>query len=160
MLVPIIVIAVISFLLVLFFFNYQTVLSFIKNLFKKKNKKTSKVKEEPKPEKYEPSYEDFKPIVKEPENDRDSSIEELLNMDDFDEFMYDDDVYDGSDNIFSSDTPSKSSIESFTDETFDEIFKKYNVKSGKKSLAKQIRELPPEIKAMVIDNILDKKNDI
>lgn len=157
--VIIITVAIIAFLLVLFFFNYQSILSFIKNLFKKKNKKATKKKEEPQPVKEEFTYEDFKPIVKEPEFDRDSSIEELLSMDDFDDYSYDQD-FDDMDNIFSGEVNETPSLSNFNEDSFDDIFKRYNLKKGKKSLAQQIRELPPEIKAMVIDNILDKKNDL
>lgn len=162
MLVTIIIIAVISFLLVLFFFNYQDVRSYLKKIFEKK-KKVNKVKEEPKPSKYEPTYEEFKPVIKEPEVDRDSSVEELFNMNDFDDdYLFEDD-FNESDNIFTREVPSKSKtpLENFNEDAFDEIFRKYGgEKKKKKSLAKQIRDLPPEIKVMVVDNVLNKKDDI
>lgn len=164
MLIMLIIIAVIAFLLVLFFFNYNSVISFVKNLFKKKDKKEktkekkeSKPKEEPKSEPY--TYEDFKPLVKDPETDRDSSIEELLNMDDFD---YVDDSSFDDDNIFSGEfaEPSKK-LNEFSSDSFEDLFRRYNKDNkSKKSIAQQIRELPPEIKAMVIDHLLDKRDDV
>lgn len=165
--VPIIIaIGVVAFLIILFVIYFDN----IKKLFAKKEKKVEKIPEPQKETKQQYSYEDFKPKKPvEPEMDRDTSVSSL-----FEEYnsLQDDNTEDYIDanssnynsinnNDYVNDYNNNSN--NFDKSEFDDLFKKFNEGGGaskEKSLSEQISELPPEIKILLIDNLLNKKDDV
>lgn len=165
MLIIIITLAVIIFLFTIFYFFKDSIVNFFRdkvlNLFKKPFKKKEKKKDAPKPEekKEKPktySVEDFKPISKESQDlVRDSSLNDLFGNDDFIDTKSDDF---GEKSLDGLNDDRKNSFN-------DELFRKYLDNSEfdfgpkEKTLAEKINELPPEIKVLIIDNLLDRKED-
>jgi len=164
--IHIIILAVIAFLIVLCVIYFQEIKKYLKSKFtKKKPVKKEKPKEDNKP-KY--TVEDFKPIAKsEYDDSRDSSLDGLFSDD---EFMLDNEF---SDMLLEDNSTSKNTIESQNiDNTkpefsFDKEFAEFNEmfgskmrKSDKKTISEKIKDLPPELKALLLDNVLKRKDDI
>ncbi len=171
--VPIICVAIVASLIVLFVIYFKEIAAFLKskfgNIFKSKSKKQKK-ESKLKPEKAEkkPTYtvEDFKPVSKNEEADvRDASIERLFAMDDLD-FMGDGFL---NEPMFPK-APTfeeKPKMNDADKKALDEFFKedatfkrvKNNINDDK-SISKQIKDLSPEMKALMLDNVLKKRDDV
>lgn len=171
--IPIICVAIVASLIVLFVIYFKEIMSFLKNkfssIFKLKPKK-AKTESKPKPEKAEkkPTYtvEDFKPVSKnEGDDSRDASIERLFAMDDLD-FMGDGFL---NEPMFPK-APTfeeKPKMNDADKKALDEFFKedvafkkvKNNIQDNK-SISKQIKDLSPEMKALLLDNVLKKRDDV
>lgn len=166
----IIIVAVIAFIIAVIFIYKNEISNYLKSKLPKFKKQTSKkeVKEEKPKEKKEekkeplPSVEEFKPITKSYEQEsRDQSIEQLLADEDFPFGM------DDFDDSFLFDAPKSGGLKSslaINDEFEDlkrMLGKEYGEKSvDKQTIAEKIRKLPPEIKVMLMDNVLKKRDDI
>ena len=119
---------------------------------KPENKTTEPVKE--KTSTFKP--EDFKPIQRNLDDDRDESVARLFDSEG-----------DFNDN-FSNNEQNHNSIglESLSDEELEERFKNafktspFGKQKQEKTISQTIKELPPEIKALIIDNVLKRKDDI
>lgn len=186
MLKYIIILACIAFLLVLFVIYFKEIKEYIKSkLFKKNNKKNkSKGDTQAKPKeekKVVPTVEDFKPIARPIDESRDSSIEQLFSMDEALDFM-DDDTADFEkklneeiDKLFDSSAEQNNEQATLSDNDkrkFDDFFgsKKpmYKMKNGNKymvveeneTIAEQIKNLSPELKALLLDNVLKRRDDV
>lgn len=134
-----------------------------KSTKQKKSKKQSEPVEESKPEpepvkeeKPEFKPEDFKPLtMDEIDNLRDSSLDDL-----FADLFADDNnnvnVQDSIDNAQPKMPRYKKAQNTFFDDDFTEV-KKSN---KKKNVAEQIRNASPELKALLMDSILKKRDDI
>lgn len=161
MLKNIIITAVIAFLIVLVVIYFENVKSFFKNKFSKKNNKKNEPKlVEKKEEKPTYTSEAFKPAVKTvDEPQRDSSIEALFDDDDFLEelsSMFGDEELEMPKQV-------KQSLNKANEFEFggrNPFFKESNTESKPKNIAQQIKNLPPEIKALLVDNILKRRDDI
>lgn len=166
MLKTIIIVAVIASIIVICAFYYKEIFSFIKSKLPK-IKKTKKSKKEEKPKENKkvpkPTVEEFKPISKPLEEEsRDSSIERLFSDDDDFPFDFDDLI----DDDFS--IPAHSNSQNFNKSEIDEfedlkrmLGRKYGKnESNKKNIAQKIKSLPPEIKALLIDNVLKRRDDV
>ena len=142
----------------------------IKGLFKK-NKKAKK--QESKPEqKKEEKPEDFIPLKNQyDDTQRDASLEALFAEDDssqednFDiDAIFGDNKSQNNNDDFSSLTPDiSSSQDSISDEEFEKLLKrsyKSNKSKGNKPIAQQIKDLSPELKALLIDTALKKRDDV
>ena len=185
MLKYIIILASIAFLLVLFVIYFKEIKEYIKSkLFKKNNKKNkSKGETQAKPKeekKVVPTVEDFKPIARPIDESRDSSIEQLFSMDEAD-FM-DDDTADfekklneENDKLFDSSAEQNNEQATLSDDDkrkFDDFFgsKKpmYKMKNGNKymvveeneTIAEQIKNLSPELNALLLDYVLKRRYDV
>ena len=159
--VPIIIaIGVVAFLIILIVIYFDN----IKKLFEKKEKPVEKAPENKSEKKPYYSYEDFKPKKPvEPELNRDSSVSSL-----FDEYNPVQE-YNGESEANNNNNTFDYNEDNFTNNTnnfdkseFDDLFKKFNEGTGieEKSLSEKISELPPEIKILLIDNLLNKKDDV
>lgn len=142
----------------------------IKNSLKK-NKKAKK--QEPKPEqKKEEKPEDFIPLKNQyDDTQRDASLEALFAEDDssqednFDiDAIFGDNKSQNNNDDFSNLTPDiSSSQDSISDEEFEKLLKrsyKSNKSKGNKPIAQQIKDLSPELKALLIDTALKKRDDV
>lgn len=167
MLIAIIVaVAILAFLIAICVIYHDN----IKNSLKK-NKKAKK--QEPKPEqKKEEKPEDFIPLKNQyDDTQRDASLEALFAEDDFsqeDNFdidaIFGDNKSQNNNDDFSSLTPDiSSSQDSISDEEFEKLLKrsyKSNKSKGNKPIAQQIKDLSPELKALLIDTALKKRDDV
>lgn len=159
MLKIIITLAIIAFLIAIVVIYFKEIKSFIKiKLTSSKKEKKEKPKE--KKSSPQPTAEEFKPIAKTYEEDkRDSSLEKLLEEDNDFPFSIDDLMAED----FDLPTRKKQTIKNDFDD-FEDIKrmlgKKYEKTSSKKDISKQIRNLPPEIKALLIDNVLKRRDDV
>lgn len=167
MLIAIIVaVAILAFLIAICVIYHDN----IKGLFKK-NKKAKK--QEPKPEqKKEEKPEDFIPLKNQyDDTQRDASLEALFAEDDssqednFDiDAIFGDNKSQNNNDDFSSLTPDTSlSQDSISDEEFEKLLKrsyKSNKSKGNEPIAQQIKDLSPELKALLIDTALKKRDDV
>lgn len=168
MLVLIIAVAVLVFLVVLCFIYKEELWAKIKGIFKKKPKA------EPKPVKEEKSTElkndDFIPLKKQYDEERDASLEELFADDQNYDEVENAEVNDDGKKIFGGEIFNESKSENFepkpnfleeNDFDFDKIFQNRRNESSKdKPIADQIKELSPELKAMLVDSLLKKRDDV
>ena len=164
----IIILAVIAFLVVLCVIYFNEIINFLKRKLLK-NKKAKKAETKPKEQK-NPVYsvEDFKPIAKTTEDEtRDSSLNELFENQDLlfnNEFgdMFLDQELNNNNNSQASFQNNSDKRFSFDKEfeSFNEMFGSKMRKKKNKSLSDKIKNLPPEIKALIIDNVLKRKDDI
>lgn len=143
----------------------------IKALFKKKKKSK---KQEPKPEpKQEEKPEDFIPLKNQyDDTERDASLDALFAEDDtsqednFDiDSIFGDNKSQGDNNVDSSNqsVDVSSSQDPISDEMFEKLLKrsyKSNKSKGNKPIAQQIKDLSPELKALLIDTALKKRDDV
>lgn len=169
MLYIIIAVAVIAFLVVLFFIYRDNIKEKIKNIFKKPKKKSDPKKEEKKPE---INNDDFIPLKNQYDDERDISLQELLS----DYETYDDNdvmINDDGEKLFVGDvfqsqqTQNNSQIPNFdaysnNDLDFDKMFKNQfgSLKKSNKPIAEQIKDLSPELKAILVDSLLKKRDDV
>lgn len=163
MLVPIIITAVIAFLIIVCIIYFGEIKSFFK---KKVLKKKAKPEEKPKETK-NPAFtvEDFKPIVKSyDEETRDLSVEQFFKEDEFESLLEEDncqtineeDIFSNFSNIDKSQPFSEHEMKEFNN-----IFgKKFNTNNKNKSISSQIKNLSPELKALLIDNVLKRRDDV
>lgn len=168
MLIAIIVaVAVLAFLIAICVIYHDN----IKGLFKKK-KKTKKA--EPKPEaKKEEKPEDFIPLKNQyDDTERDASLEALFeneNSAENDNFDFDAIFSDKKDSGFSdnndlsninNDTPKPAQL---SDDEFEKLFRqsyRSNKSKDNRPIAEQIKNLSPELKALLIDTALKKRDDV
>lgn len=162
--VILVVIAVVAFLLVFTLFYFNSVRDFFNKMFtRKKNTKPSDKKGSEnipqKKEKVTYTVEDFKPIASaEVEQKRDSSLDNLFNdetdeiIDQFDNnYNFDDNTF-GKDESDMNDEEFEKMMNSFKEDSFD-----YD---DNKTLAQKIQELPPELKVLIVDNVLSRKEEV
>ena len=170
MLYVIIIIAVVAFLVILCFIYRENIKNKLKNIFKKPQKKSEPKKEEKKPE---INNDEFIPLKNQYDDERDESLQELLS--DYQDYN-DNDVLINDDNekIFVGDVlgqpkSPKNSINSqpfsgFDNNNldFDEMFKRQfgSHKKSNKPIAEQIKDLSPELKAILVDSLLKKRDDV
>lgn len=154
----IILCAVLVFLVAVFVIYFKEIKS---KLFIKKTKKPKNQKQQESPKKENDkvtlSVEDFVPSAKPVLNERDSSLDGLFDIpdDEIDDIINDGfvDEFIGGGNEF----------QDFSNDDIGNRLKrllKSTSGSDKKSIAKQIKELPPEIKILLIDGILKKREDL
>ena len=171
----VIVFAVIAFLIALSIIYFKEIKSIIGSKFKiKKNSKkgeTNSKTEQKKEEKKKNSYtvEDFVPINREKVDDvRDPSLDELFATDDVefsDDFSIENNLNfkDEIKDLFKDETQKskKTKIDSFdiNNNSFAPIFDS-KINKNDKSIADKIKELPPEIKVLLMDNVLKKRDDV
>lgn len=169
MLVLIIAIAVLVFLVVLCFIYKEELWAKIKNIFKKKPKSEPKpVKEENKPT--ELKNDDFIPLKRQYDEERDLSLEELFADDENNNGIQDTEINDDGKKIFGGEIFNEPKSESFeprpnfleeNDFDFDRIFQNRQSQSNKdKPISDQIKDLSPELKAMLVDSLLKKRDDV
>ena len=157
----IIICAIVAFLIAFMVIYFKEIKQ--KALSKIKFKKKSKVKPEAteyKSEKQEktekPNFtvDDFMPLENSKAYERDPSLEALFG---------DIEDIDNSDNLFNDIPRPNINVEkSFNDLDFDDKFKNLFKEDNKnnKSIADKIKELPPEIKVLLMDNVLKKRDDV
>lgn len=166
----IIIVAVIAFIIAICAIYFKEIKNCIKEKFTFKRKKSSKKEtkeEKPKETKEQkkeptPSVEEFKPIMQNfnKEEERDDSLERLFEDEDFPFGMED------FDDSFLFETPKSGGIKS--EKQVDEfedfkrmVGKRFNEESQtSNNIAEKIKKLPPEIKVMLMDNILKKRDDV
>lgn len=154
LLVCIILIAILAFLIVLLVIYFDQVKVFFKNKFKKKKEQ----KQEQPVQKV--NYDDFIPLKNSQEIfEKDVALEELLkeNMQkQFDE---------PEQNFEQSGVEEQNSFENIGEKNmpkyddFEELLKTYKKKKNK-TISEKIKDLPPEVKALLIDNTLKKRDDV
>ena len=161
----IIVCSVVAFLFVLIIIFRKDVFSFLskKINFKFKKKKTTEKKDEPsKKEKVSYTVEDFKPINPlKNEQVRDSSLDALFNdykQEELSDNFIGDENQDQVDNTEPFSFDSKEVSGDFDYEKFLKSIQDKN-SNDEKTLAEKIQELPPELKVLIIDNLLGRKDD-
>lgn len=164
----IIAVAVVAFLIVVCVIYKEELWSKIKNIFKKKPKSEPKsVKEEKKSP--ELNNDDFIPLKNQYDDERDASLEELF-ADDQNYTLEGTEINDDGKKIFGGEIYSEPQVENndnkpnFLQENdfdFDRIFQnKQNQSNKDKPIADQIKELSPELKAMLVDSLLKKRDDV
>lgn len=135
--------AILAFLIALCVIYFDNVKQFVLNKIKFKKKKT-KAKAEPKPV---ANAEDFKPLLyKEDEYTRDPSLDALFADD--------------------KQVELENKAEDVVEEEpihrndFDFLMKRTYKKNSNKSLSEQIKDLSPELKALLLDSTLKKRDDV
>lgn len=154
-------IAIIAFLIVVCIIFFSEIKKYILGKLKFKKKSAKKAEEKPKQKAEKASYtvEDFKPIAKNHDEDiRDSSIESLFAFEEYPTIKEE------------LKKPSESILTDSDRKKLDDFFSKdktafkrinNNVKSESKStISKQIKNLSPEMKALLVDNVLKKRDDV
>ena len=154
----IIICAIVAFLIAFMAIYFKEIKQKLLSKFKKKSKAKPEATEY-KPEKAEktekPNFtvDDFMPLERSKDDERDPSLEALFgDLEDFD----------GSENLFDKiPEPNVKVDKSFNDMDFNKKLKELFKEEGKntKSIADKIRELPPEIKVLLMDNVLKKRDD-
>lgn len=147
MLLYIILIAILVFLIVLSIIYFDNIKSYLKNKFKKKKKEEKA--STPKPEM---KVEDFMPLKSVPDDQtRDLSLQELFAENNLD----------SSDKNINQETETKNEIkEQKPINDFDSFFNYKKNVTKNKSISQKIKDLPPEIKALLIDDTLKKRDDV
>lgn len=169
MLIAIIVaVAVLAFLIAICIIYNEN----LKGLFKKKKKAK---KQEPKPEpKKEEKPEDFIPLKNQyDDTERDASLESLFaedNTDKDDDFDFDsifgdnkDSKIDSNDDLSDINDNNDSKQTQNFDDDFAKLLKqtyKSKKRNDNRSIAEQINDLSPELKALLIDTALKKRDDV
>ena len=168
MLYTIIAIAVVAFLFVLCYIYRDNLKDKIKNIFKKPKKKEAPKKEEKKPE---IKNEDFIPLQNQYDDfERDESLQDLLSgyesYDDNDILINDDGeklfVGDVFEQPMQNHVPLSNTDMYSNDLDFDKMFAKQfgSQKKSNKPIAQQIKDLSPELKAILVDSLLKKRDDV
>lgn len=171
MLVTIIAVAVVAFLIVLCIIYFEDIKNFFKNKFGKPKKQA---KEPPKKEEKKPevNIDDFIPLKNQYDvNERDESLNALFA----EEQTYGDEdtfVNDDGEKLFMGDVISNQQTQpqqrqsngnfSSNNFDFDKMFEGQFEKKQKtnKPISEQIQDLSPELKAMLIDSLLKKRDDV
>lgn len=155
MLKPILISAVIAFLVVLVIIYFKEIKTYLLNKFPKKSKaKQEKPKEKKDSKTPQFTVEDFKPI-------NNNYSDEILRDESLEKLFEDDDLFNELEN--SIPTKENNEVKGFN---FDDEFADFNKfirnseKKDNKTVAQKIKELPPEIKALLIDNVLKKRDDV
>ena len=169
MLAKIIIAAVIAFLVVLCIIYFKEIKQYLKSKFVKQKPKQKETKQK-ETKKVMPTMEEFKPIVSNYGEERDSSlaglfseeknssVEKLFGEEEF--------AYEEPNNIDFEQKANLNKTQDYSNFSFDDEFAKYNEIFGsksnksKKTINQQIKELPPEIKALLIDDVLKKRDDV
>lgn len=163
--IPIIISAVIAFLIVLCVIYFKEIKNYIKS---KLPKKKSKKQEKPKQEKKQTlQVEDFKPILKDYEKEeRDSSLDDLFfdeQNGENDEFSEINSVFNESEDdfkdFFTGNFGQKMSPTNNKFKSFNDLFES-KAEQDNRPISEKIKSLPPEIKALIIDNVLKKRDDV
>lgn len=157
--VYVLIIAVIIFLFILLFIYRQEVVSFLKSKLKisKKDKQKPQKSESQQKKEQTIKYEDFVPKNKNSEKyeEMDSSLKELLKPT----------------TAYNQPSQQNENVQSENfenDINFDEEIKnhssldflgEYTHKTNKKSISKKIKDLPPEVKALIFDGTLMRKDE-
>ncbi len=150
LLVGIILIAVLAFLVVLLVIYFDQVKEFFGKKFKKKE--ASKPKE-PSPK---VNYEDFIPIKNQYEEPiKDLALEELLYQN----------TEQTTQNDYAQQTVQEPAMPEKIENNYDDYDSlqeliNFNKKKNNKTISQKIKELPPEVKALLIDNALKKRDDV
>lgn len=148
----IIIFAIVAFLVVVCVIYFKEIKNYLKSkLFK--SKKKPEEKKEKAIKQVTPTVEDFVPLVKnDAEEERDGSIERLFVDEEF--------AYEREEETIKPHDEASDRKSVFDD--FDSIFGKRikNNTNNKKTISEHIKELPPEVKALLIDNVLKRKDDI
>lgn len=166
MLYIIILVAVVAFLIVLCVIYFDNIKNKLKNIFKKPQKKESQKKEEKKPQ---VNVDDFIPLRNQySEEERDESLQSLFSapeLNDENNTLVNDDGK----KLYMDDIVDNKNIEKTTEPLapsenmdFDKMFADQFDLKGKnnKTVAQQIQELSPELKAILIDSLLKKRDDV
>ena len=147
--------AILAFLIALCIIYFDNIKTYFKN--KKKSKKV-----EPKPvQKQVFKAEDFKPIINQNnEMERDASLEALFANEERCEELADEEMLNADKLIQSESSLPNKSTANLPDKNFESFFNKKNKKNSNKSLSEQIKDLPPELKALLLDSTLKKRDDV
>lgn len=154
LILTIVLIAILAFLIVIAFIYKD-------EIFKKRKKKDKSKKAEPKPEKKpEPKNEDFIPLKTQYDDyERDSSLNELFTEEDS---VFNDEDVQGEE--FSNTSNQNNAVPDFSNNDFDDFltdnYRKMRKVNNNKPIATQIKELSPELKALLIDTALKKRDDV
>lgn len=156
MLIAIIVsVAVLAFLIVLCVIYFDN----IKQFFAKKKKSKKKQQAQPQP-KQEVKLEDFIPLKNQYDDQtRDASLDAL--------FADEEKNFSQEDLSFKEEMPSQPNVQTtqrkISEQEFGDLFEKEfgsQKKSSKTTIAEQIKNLSPELKAMLLDSTLKKRDDV
>ena len=165
--ISIFIFAVIAFIVALVIIFFKEIKGFLKKKFSKKPNIKKEASNKEKKSTYQ--VEDFKPIVYNTEgNVRDSSLESLFA---FDEYGMEEQ---GNEEGFTTQMQDKENFgSSLTDadrKRLDDFFGKDNnffkhidnrvPKRAKGSISDEIKNLSPEMKALLLDNVLKKRDDV
>lgn len=143
-------IAVLAFLVVLCFIYADN----IKAYFSRKKSKNKKPKVEAKPPKAEPKPEEFIPLKNyNQDQERDESLQELFGQDDF--LIDQEDSSANFDDFLNTQTTDKSDVPLDIQQYLNS-----SKTNAKKPISQQIQELSPELKALLLDTTLKKRDDI
>lgn len=170
MLFVIIALAVLALLFAICYIYRDNLKEKAKNIFKKPQKKEEPKKEEKQPE---INNDDFIPLKNQFDDmQRDESLEALLadyaSYNDSDVMINDDneklfvgDVLENSQPIKKEQELSNNNVFENNQFDFDKFFKnQYKEKQSNKPISQQINELSPELKAILIDSLLKKRDDV
>ena len=155
----VIIVAVIAFLFVLVCIYFKDIKSAIKNKFKGKKEVNPKEQKSVPAKNVTYTVEDFKPIKPEYNlESRDSSLDGLFK--DINDIDASDDDFSNMANEIKQTDEGQQIDDSDYEKLFDMFGKNNDFDDGKnKTLAQKIQELPPELKVLVIDNLLGRKDD-
>lgn len=169
MLFIIITVAVLAFLVVLCFIYRDNIKDKIKNIFKKQKKKAVPKQEEKAPE---VNNDEFIPLKNQYDDERDESLQELLSgyetYNDNDVMINDDgeklfvgDVFNQTQPNLNSNSPNFDAFDN-NNLDFDKMFARQfgSPKKSNKPIAEQIKDLSPELKAILVDSLLKKRDDV
>ena len=161
LLIIIIVASIVAFLFVLFIIYFKEIKSYLKSHIKFCKKKAESVKTETAKPKTTQIYtvEDFKPLNNYNQvSTRDSSLEQLFSDDNFDYPVMNETR---PEEFVSKEESNNDDFDPLEYENFIKSMREgdQDFSNEKKTLAQKIQELPPELKVLVVDNLLGKKSD-
>lgn len=156
MLYIIIVVAVLAFLIALCFIFADNIKAYFKKIFSKKTKNVPKGEPLKEERPSQVKIEEFIPLKNQYDDSvRDASLEEL--------FGSDDDYMVSSDQAFKESIPQSFGKSEIKTDNFDSLFRghiKGRGKASKKPISEQIKDLSPELKMILIDSVLKKRDDV
>ncbi|MBE7074465.1 MAG: hypothetical protein E7376_00570 [Clostridiales bacterium] len=156
MLYIIIAVAVVAFLVALCFIFSDNIKAYFKKIFSKKSKTVPQGEPLKQEKSVEQKIEEFIPLKNQYDDSvRDASLEELFAIDDEDDFMV-------SSETLNQSIPQRFGGTEIKTDNFDNIFRGRvrGKKLNKKPIAQQIKDLSPELKMLLMDSILKKRDDV